>query len=499
MDFLHSAGFASHVQTLMDQYHVPGLAVAIVQNGSVSSTGFGNASLSPLEPCTADTVFDIASSSKSFTAGSVAMLIDDNENFPEVQYESTMSSLLPDDFVMSDTEYTRNVTLADVVSHRSGLPSHDFSYMSIRAAHPDDARSITRNLRNLPVAAPIRSKYMYCNMMFTVLSYLVEVKSRLSFSDFLEKHIFKPLNMQSTALQRSGARAKGVADRIAMGYFWDEDNSTYVDCPMPESPEAQGAGSIFTSANDFIKWVQALMDHKGTPINSKMYEGLVELRSFEDPNGKDAAPFKYTSPAFYTAGMDVYYYKGYVVVSHDGHDNGYGSRFFFLPDMKFGGVIVGNSDGANDMSPFLAQYMIQQFLEGNASSLDALNQNPAEAAAQSEMEQKFDHMRATSTPQETPLPTYVGNYSNPGYHEMNVQVKDGKLFIDATDRSMGFTLTFEHVANQTEYIAHISDWQEGGDDPVKARFVFEGKEVVKMGLDLEEDLDDLIWFVKETK
>jgi CubicO group peptidase (beta-lactamase class C family) len=119
---LHSTGWAIHVGTLMHEYHVPGIAIATVQNGSVSSKGFGNASLSPLTPCTADTVFDIASSSKSFTAASVALLVDDNTNFPEVQYESTMSSLLPDDFVMSDPEYTKNVSVADLLGHRNGLP-----------------------------------------------------------------------------------------------------------------------------------------------------------------------------------------------------------------------------------------------------------------------------------------------------------------------------------------------------------------------------------------
>lgn len=105
----------------MNQHHVPGLAIAIVENDQTASAGYGKASVDPPMPCTADTLFDIASSSKSLTAASVALLIDDDENHPEVQYDAIMSQLLPDDFVMSETVYTEGVTVEDVLSHRTGM------------------------------------------------------------------------------------------------------------------------------------------------------------------------------------------------------------------------------------------------------------------------------------------------------------------------------------------------------------------------------------------
>ena len=79
------------------------------------------AAFEPPRECTADTLFDIASSAKCLTAASVGLLIDDNENYPEVQYNATMSSLLPDDFVMSSDDYTRSITVEDILSHRTGL------------------------------------------------------------------------------------------------------------------------------------------------------------------------------------------------------------------------------------------------------------------------------------------------------------------------------------------------------------------------------------------
>jgi CubicO group peptidase (beta-lactamase class C family) len=330
--------------------------------------------------------------------------------------------------------------------------------------------------------------------MYTVLSYLVEVKSKLVFSDFLDKYIFGPLDMQSTAYQPSGARAKSLEDRLAMSYYWDEDKSEYLSIYTPEDPEAQGADAIFTSVNDFIKWVEALMDHPGVPINDKMYRGLTEMRSFSNPGAENLDP--YTSTTFYTAGLEIYYYKGYAVVGHDGHDSGYASFFFFVPDLHFGAVILGNSDGANDLAPYLAKELVYEVVGAKSSERNTMDWKLAHALVPNRTESRYEPPASTPLPQETPIGTYVGNYSNQGYHEMVVEIKDGSLFVNATERSMGFTLTFEHIANQTEYIAHLSDWQEGGDDPVKAIFVFEGDHVVKMGLGLEPDLQSLIWFDK---
>ena len=105
----------------MKLHHVPGLAIAIVKDGVIASKGYGMASLNPPAPCTADTLFDIASASKSLTAASVGLLVNDDEKYPDVQYEATMSSLLPDDFVMPDDGYTKTVTVEDILSHRSGM------------------------------------------------------------------------------------------------------------------------------------------------------------------------------------------------------------------------------------------------------------------------------------------------------------------------------------------------------------------------------------------
>lgn len=105
----------------METYHLPGLGISICQNDTITSTGFGVASRQSQQAATADTLYDIASSSKSLTAASVALLVEDNENFPEVQWKAPLHELLPEDFVMPTPELTKRVTVEDVLSHRTGM------------------------------------------------------------------------------------------------------------------------------------------------------------------------------------------------------------------------------------------------------------------------------------------------------------------------------------------------------------------------------------------
>jgi hypothetical protein len=392
--------------------------------------------------------------------------------------------------------------------------------MSVRAAQPDNARSITRNLRNLSVAAPIRSKYIYCNMMYTVATHLVEVKSGRDFGAFLEERIFKPLNMSSTSLQPSSARLKGFESSMATGYLWNKADFIYRDLESPDCPEGQGAGSIITSVNDFIKWVKALLNRED-PINQKVYEGLTRMRAFVNPNATRRK--RYTSPVAYAAGLDIYYYRGHMIVGHNGVTSGWGSRFFFLPDFEFGSVIVGNSEGANSVASILVRRLVDNFLgveddttNHNTTKNKTKTKTPApfcsinvrpkskvnHAVKKNEKHHKSKengHSSQSSAPQpqELSLSAYIGGYWNPGYHDLVVQIKDGVLFVDATDRSMGFTLKFEHVSNGTQYNAHLSDRLDGGDDLVKAEFVIENGRVMKLGLHLEAALKDMIWFERK--
>lgn len=120
MDLFRSPEFSAYVKKLSDRNHVPGIAIGVVQGEDVDSFACGRASLEPLRDFTTETLFCVGSAAKSLTAAAVAVLVGDNENYPQVQFNSTMASLLPDDFVMPGESHA-DVTVEDVLSHRTGM------------------------------------------------------------------------------------------------------------------------------------------------------------------------------------------------------------------------------------------------------------------------------------------------------------------------------------------------------------------------------------------
>lgn len=392
-------------------------------------------------------------------------------------------------------------------SSRLTSARHDTSYLGCGSAQPDDARSITRNLRNLPVVAPNRKKYIYCNMMYTVASYLVEQKSGLDFPTFLEQNFFKPLSMDSTNLHPRRAIDKGLGDRIAAGYVWDDDDAKYNETPWNDSFEAQGAGCIITSVNDYIKWVKAMMKQEG-PITEDVFRGLTEKRMRQDQS-KDQdendeivqeAPGPAASALYYAAGWEVREYRGHTIVSHDGSEDGFRSNHFFLPQVQFGAVIVGNSDRAAEVVDILTKKLINHVLnvepepESESDSESGSESEGESLSPEDEMRQELCPGIKETQPRTRPLGDYMGKYRNAGYRTIEIGEKDGELYVDATDRSMGYTMTFKHVHDQTKFIAYMSEKFVKGDSPTKAEFVFKDDKAVKVGICLDESLKDYIWF-----
>lgn len=130
MDYFLSDAFQARAEALIAKYRVPGLAIAVTHHERIESRAFGLARLKDDDDdqlpvsCTPDTLFDIASASKSMTAASVALLVEDNDKHPDVRYDAVVAELLPGDFVMPTEELTREVTVDDILSHRTGMPTY---------------------------------------------------------------------------------------------------------------------------------------------------------------------------------------------------------------------------------------------------------------------------------------------------------------------------------------------------------------------------------------
>jgi CubicO group peptidase (beta-lactamase class C family) len=133
----------------------------------------------------------------------MSLLVDDNEKYPQVQWKTPISELIRDDFVLEDEYATSHITIEDALSHRTGMPRHDYSYGGFYDGHKGTPRDLVRSLRYLPLTAEPRTRFQYCNMMFVVISHVIETLESTWLGDFLRKRIWKPLGMTSTARSHS--------------------------------------------------------------------------------------------------------------------------------------------------------------------------------------------------------------------------------------------------------------------------------------------------------
>ena len=183
---------------------------------------------------------------------------------------------------------------------------------------------------------------------------------------------------------------------------------------------------------------------------------------------------------------------------------------FYAPSLAFAACFFGNACVAADVTDVLIFQILDHILLGTPSvddsrtdwpaTIRALWQNSQQKQQESDKEQsdkatkQLGEEGAPFEPQKMPLEAYVGEFWNVAYGPMVVEVRDGKLFVDASDRSFPFTLTLEHVCRQTVFLAKMTSCLDKESGPCLVEFRFEGDRAVRLGLDLEPDEDKLIWF-----
>ncbi|CZT47952.1 uncharacterized protein RSE6_08580 [Rhynchosporium secalis] len=445
--FIRDGSFTSEFDDLvsdtMKQWSAIGLSVAVVNNDAVTAKGFGYSSY-PGNPVTPKTLFNAASMTKAFTATAVSFLVDDDKKFPEVKWDTPVANLIGDDFVLSDHR-TDQVTIEDILSHRTGLPECDDYCFGISAKSPDTPKSVVRRLRHIPLSQPLRSKFQYSNIMFTVAAHLVETLTGKYLGDFIREKIFEPLKMTSSYYGPADVEKRGSAEDIAVPYGYDREKKEHFTIPWLAQPEGSGAGENISNVLDYAEFLKCMINKSG-PISEKGHEELTKPRSITDD---DIIPFK--SHTCYALGWDVYTYHGELVIGHDGSVGGFTSKMLFVPRLKWAYVSFSNCNTG---------YQVQQKVCWSLF-YDLLKVPPEKQFDWDEHYQKLQEKDLPKTKEELypdlpekPLPTtldlsaYAGEYYHPGYLSHVVELRDGKLQMSGIDRTWPYILTLDHVSGE---------------------------------------------------
>jgi CubicO group peptidase (beta-lactamase class C family) len=321
--------------------HAPGAVWGIIVDGKLVHSGAaGYRELATKSAPNADTVFRIASMTKSFTAMSILKLRDEGKlalDDPAEKYVPELASL------KYPTTDSPKITIRHLLSHSEGFPE-DNPWGDQQLSISDE--KLSEMLRGgIPFSNAPGLAYEYSNYGFMILGRIVSRASGMAYADYVSANILKPLGMTSTTLEPS----KVPADRLAHGYRW-EDNQWKEERQLPHG--AGGSmGGMLTSINDLAKYVSVYLSawppHDGPETAPIRRASLREMQQLWRPAGatvaRDASGAIQLISGGYAFGLRVSQTCNFrYIVSHTGGLPGFGSIMQWLPDDGAGVIAFGN-------------------------------------------------------------------------------------------------------------------------------------------------------------
>ncbi|QEH38597.1 Penicillin-binding protein 4* [Aquisphaera giovannonii] len=307
------------VKEAMAKRHVPGASVAVVRDGKILlARGYGLANLELGVPAAADTVYQLASVTKTFTATAVMMLVKDGK----VGLDDRIVDRLP-----GLPAAWKDVTVRHLLTHTSGIKS----YTSTKDFEKQMRRDFTRReILDLVAKEPLEfapgEKWDYCNTGYFLLGMLIEKAASKPYAEFMAERVFGPLGMSRT--RTNDLRA--VIPGRAQGYEWDGKafrNGEYVS---PTQPFA--AGMLVSTVDDLVKWDAALRDH--TLLDAATLEAMWQ-----------PAPLPKGGKAQYGFGWGVSRVNGHRRISHGGGISGFSTELMRFPDDGLTVIVLTNAEG----------------------------------------------------------------------------------------------------------------------------------------------------------
>jgi CubicO group peptidase (beta-lactamase class C family) len=333
----------SLVQATLKAFDVPGIAVAVVKDGKVVfAKGYGVASLNTRKPVDENTRFGIASNSKAFTVAALAILADEGK----LKLDDKVTDYIPE-FKMYDPYVSQEFTIRDLLTHRSGLGLGAGDLMIFPDSGDFGVKDIIHNVRYLKPASSFRSKFDYDNLMYVIAGEIIARVSGMSWGDFIETRIMRPLQMNNSAASYPRLKSKeNVMDPHAPVDGKVRVISRYVN----ETTNA--AGGINSSVADMSKWlIMQLNDGKyGEGLNKQLFSSAMHREMWSPQTVVRSNPGVYnTHFAAYGLGFFLRDVKGYFEVWHTGGLDGNVTEVTMLPELNLGILVFTNQESGAAM------------------------------------------------------------------------------------------------------------------------------------------------------
>ena len=442
------ANLAERVEQLRQTHNVPGATVAIVENGRTTfSRGFGVTSLGPQSRrVDADTIFATGSTGKAFTTAALAILVDRGR----IRWDDRVIDHMPD-FRMWDAWVTREMTIRDLLVHRSGLGLGAGDLLFVPYSNLSRAESV-RRLRHIRPATSFRSNYAYDNVLYMVAGQLIEEVTGKTWERFILEDVFRPAGMNRGTVGdedrlRTANRARpharlngairGLGDQV----------------PINErglGANAAPAGALAISANDMARWLQIQLSRGRIPggdsrLFSEDQSRQMWTPAVLTPTGQAPDYLRAAQPMFstYALGWSVQDYRGARLIWHGGAVFGSLAAVALIPDRNIGIYIAVNAEEGQVVRGLLYELLdhyldlprdtwpekLTRFREDRTRAALAALQAPAAQRAQ--------------VGPSLPLARYAGGFSDPWYGRIDIAEQGGNLVV-TFPQAPGLTATLEH-------------------------------------------------------
>ncbi|HEX2081749.1 MAG TPA: serine hydrolase [Longimicrobium sp.] len=416
------SGLEAYVEQGMRDWGVPGLALAVVKDDSVVfSRGFGTRTLGRSEPVDEHTAFAIASTTKAFTATAIAMLVDEGK----VRWDDPVSLHLPG-FRLSDPGLAGELTVRDLLSHRTGLPTSDFLWY----ASGSDTDEIMRRMRFLRPFAPPRTRYMYNNLAYMLAGQVVRSASGMPWDEFVRRRILEPLGMRETLTGYAGLQARG---NVASPHLEVDDRVQPI--PYRDFDNIGPAGSMNSSVHDVAKWIRFQLAGGragGERLLSEAQHREMLTPQFLVPTASFYPAARLARPHFtaYGLGWFLQDYHGRQLAMHTGSIDGMSALVALVPEERLGLVVFINLDHA-ELRHALMYRIVDAYLGVPPRDWSA-ELRPVYAGAEARADsvaRARESRRVSGTRPSLPLEAYAGDYVDPDslLGRVAVRVQDGRL------------------------------------------------------------------------
>ena len=417
--------FDAYMEKTMKDWNAPGIGVGIVMGDQlVFAKGYGYRDYGKKLPFTSKTLCPIGSNTKLFTAVSAGFLVNEGK----LSWDDPIREKVPSIQFYND-DLNRNVTLHDMLAHRTGITRHD----TIWYLSPDSRKQLFEKLKYMEPKEPLRTLFLYNNMMFCAAGYIIELQSGQTWENFVSSHILKPLDMTHTVYT--------IADMAkqpdyGVGYSEKRDSFELYHIPYYEdTPGIAPAGAIISSIDDMSHWLIALMNngqYKGkqalpADVLKKTLEPSIAL-----PNtaGEVRGYWELMNSAYGMARQTASY-RGHLLTYHGGDIDGFHAQVSFMPQEHIGVLVFVIGDHCASLYNTVSYNVYERLLGMDqtpwSDRLLAIRLKGKKAAT--EMRTTVGADRVANTNLSHPLEDFAGEYEDPAYGIMKIgSTKTGLTF-----------------------------------------------------------------------